>query len=70
MTELTNVSTAYQAAYDAHNEATRAYRAILTAYRAMEIGDEEFLLAQVRMYAAHTKFDVAFELEAKGRRSR
>ena len=57
-------STAYQAASETHRVAIRAYNAAVTKYRALEIDDDEFNVAQVAKAEADKAFDVAFELEA------
>ena len=54
----------YEAAIQKHNAACAAFRAAQDAYRALQIGDAEFLQARAARLAADAEFDVAFAKEA------
>jgi hypothetical protein len=53
--------TAYETALATSAAANAAYRAALADYRAMKIGDAEFLAAKAIHNAAQAAFDIAFE---------
>lgn len=51
----------YQAACDVHKTAAAKFDIARTAYRALKIGDAEFLAAKKEYDAATKAYDVAFE---------
>ena len=58
------MSPEYKAAYEAHNEACKAYDVVVQAYRTMKIGDAEFDAGR-KIYDEATKvFDAAFSKES------
>ena len=54
----------YEAARVTHTAAFHAYTEVAEKYRAIKIGDEEYLVAHKIKKAADTAFDIAFEAEA------
>ena len=58
------LSNEYEAALEAHNEAGRIFTTFQLKYRAMAIGDDEFLAARAAYDEAGLVFDVAFLKEA------
>lgn len=58
------ISPEYAAAIAAHDAAQRKFDAVLQAYRARTVGDDEFLAARREYGAATAVFDVAFAKEA------
>ena len=58
-------SQAYDGAVKTHNEALRIFEKVTRKYRAMEIGDDEFLAAKAVMNTADSAFDVAFAKEQR-----
>lgn len=56
-------SEAYEAAIEAHNCACHIYRGVVAEYRAITIGDDEFLKAKAVMDEATRVFDIAFNAE-------
>jgi len=53
----------YEAALAAHHAAFDIFDAVRTAYRAMQIGDAEFLAARAVYAAATAEFDIAYAAE-------
>ena len=53
-------SNEYRAAIESHNVALRAFQKVRDAYRAMKVGDAEFLAARAAKEVADAAFDVAF----------
>ena len=58
------MSPEYAAALAEHNAAQAAFHAVTKAYRALEIGDDEYLAARAEYGRATKKFDEAFDREA------
>ena len=58
------MSPEYKAAYEAHNEACKAYRVAAEQYRSREIEDAEFFAARKIYDAATVVFDAAYAKEA------
>lgn len=54
----------YAAELEAMRAAEKTYAEVLAQYRAMKIGDDEFLAARKVRDAAAARFDVAFAAEA------
>lgn len=54
----------YRAAYEAHNTARQAFSVAQASYRAMKIGDAEYLSARKVFDDATKIFDAAFASEA------
>lgn len=62
---MENTSKEYQSAYEAHNLACKAFAKVTDDYRAMNIGDSEYLDARKIYDAATNVFDAAFAKESK-----
>jgi len=58
------MSNEYAAAIEAHNAAFAKFAAVRTAYRALKVGDAEFLAAKKEYDAATKAYDAAFAKEA------
>jgi hypothetical protein len=58
------MSNEYAAALEAHNVAFAKFDAIRKAYRALEVGDAEFLAAKAEYEEATKVYDAAFAKEA------
>ena len=54
----------YAAALAEHNAAQATFNAVTKAYRARQIGDDEYLAARAAYGRATKKFDEAFDREA------
>lgn len=60
---MTNTAS-YEAASQAHRVASQAFTLIQNAYRAQEIGDDEYLAGRAAFDLATAAYDAAFEIEA------
>ncbi len=60
---MTN-SNEYEAARTAHNAAQAVFEKVTAAYRAIEIGDDEYMVGRAAYDEATAIFDVAFAAEA------
>lgn len=58
------MSNTYQVALAAHNEACKLISEARRAYRALEIGDSEFIAARTAFDAATALYDAAFDEES------
>lgn len=58
------MTAAYATALEVANTASAKFAAVTADYRAMKIGDAEFLAAQAEHKAACAAFDIAFEAES------
>lgn len=54
----------YKAALAAHDKAIKAYEIVRDKYRALQIGDAEYLAARELWVEAGKRFDEAYDLEA------
>ena len=59
------MSNEYQIALAAHNEACKLISEARRAYRALEIGDSEFIAARKAFDAATVIYDAAWDLESE-----
>ena len=60
----TEILANYEVAIETHNAAVAVYNEVLSAYRAMTIGHDEYLAARAIKVAADAAFDAAFALVA------
>ena len=55
-----NIPTEYESARLAHNRAIKVYKKFRDAYRAQEIGDDEYLAARADYEKATAEYDAAY----------
>jgi len=60
---VNEMTDAYKAAMETHNEASKAFRAVQVAYRTGKVTDADFLAAKNVFAIATAAFDVAFAAE-------